>query len=99
MKKLFKALLKNGKWLKYLCTKFARLTDKKLKARTFDGPRMRHLLKYQAPSPPQRNKMHEKHFSISDKELRGNIQLHGFIALFKSLGQKSATFCIHWPKK
>ena len=45
MKQYVKSLDKSGKCFKYICQKFSFLSDEKLKAGMFDGPKMRQLLK------------------------------------------------------
>ena len=45
MKQYVKSLAKSGKCFKYICQKFLFLSDEKLKAVVFDGPKIRQLLK------------------------------------------------------
>ena len=89
MKQFGKALDKEGECFKYLCTKFLRLTYKKIKAGIFDGPQIRLLVKDQTfISIMKKEELNAwKAFCDVVKNFLGNMKSLNFNELVESLLQ------------
>lgn len=89
IKQFIKALDKEGECFKYLSTKFTRLSYEKIKARIFDGPQIRNLLKDQEfISTMKREELQAwKAFLDVVKNFLGNMKSQNFGELVGNLLQ------------